>query len=289
MEQQIIVQELFTHIFSEKIISYHQLTGGDINQVFEITTAKNQFVVKLNKAELYPNMFEKEARGLTLIKKSKSLTTPAVIEFGQYDDTQYLILEKINTGKSNAKTWENFGQKLAHLHQTTHEFFGLDESNFIGSLVQNNAPQKTWEEFLITQRLQPMLEMAVNQGDINYVEGKKVEAVYSKINELLPHEKPSLVHGDLWSGNILVDANTAPVLIDPAVSYGHREMDIAMMHLFGGFPKELFESYNENFPLEKGWEKRIAFNQLYPLLVHVNLFGRSYWSKIEEIVLPFYK
>lgn len=287
MEQQIAVQELFDHIFSEKIISSKQLTGGDINQVFEVATAQNKFVVKVNQAELYPNMFAKEARGLELIKKSKTLATPAVIDYGQHQNYQFLILEKIDPSKSTQKTWKLFGEQLAQLHQTAHEFFGLDESNFIGSLVQNNHHCMTWEEFLITQRLQPMLEMAVNQGDINYVEGKKVEAVYSKINELLPTEKPSLIHGDLWSGNFLVDNAESPVLIDPAVYFGHREMDISMMHLFGGFPKELFYNYNENFPLEKGWEKRIEFNQLYPLLVHVNLFGRSYWDKIEKIVLPF--
>ena len=132
-----------------------------------------------------------------------------------------------------------------------------------------------------------MVEMAVNQGDINYVEAKIVETLYKKVPAILPTEKPALLHGDLWSGNFLTGAAGEPVLIDPAVYYGHREMDIAMMHLFGGFPSLVFDQYNEVYPLEKNWKERIELNQLYPLLVHVNLFGRSYWNKVKYITEKF--
>lgn len=151
-------------------------------------------------------------------------------------------------------------------------------------MVQKNEQKKSWTEFLITQRLQPMLELAVNQGDVNYIEAKIFDSLFLKLDKLIPQEKPALLHGDLWPGNFLVGPAEEAVLIDPAVYYGHREMDLAMMHLFGGFPPKLFDAYNEIYPLEIGWQKRIELNQLYPLLVHVNLFGRSYWDRVKEIV-----
>ena len=137
------------------------------------------------------------------------------------------------------------------------------------------------------ERLQPMVEMAVNNGDVNFVEAKIFDKFYLRLNELLPIEKPAFIHGDLWGGNYLCSSEGSPVLIDPAIYYGHREMDIGMMHLFGGFEARLFDYYNEEFPLEKGWRNRIELNQLYPLMVHVNLFGRSYWSRVHNILRQF--
>jgi len=277
-------EEIITTIFSEKPKQLTRLSGGDINEVYSVCTSKKACVIKLNKADLFPQMLEKEGQGLTLIAATETLKTPAVIDYGTIDNVQFLALEKIEPGAANKKTWTIFGEQLAYLHLNTTAQFGLDHNNYIGSLVQQNGLCNTWAEFLITQRLQPMIKMAVNQGDINYVEAKIIEPFYKRIDELYPDEKPALLHGDLWSGNYLVDKSGAPVLIDPAVYYGHREMDIGMMHLFGGFAPELFDSYHTTYPLEKGWKDRVALNQLYPLLVHVNLFGRSYWEQVAAIL-----
>jgi fructosamine-3-kinase len=262
-----------------------KLTGGDINEVYKVDTTDGQIVLKINRADDFPSMFSKEANGLSLI--GQAATVPKVLSVGQVDEYQYLAMEFIQSGVKSDIFWQNFATDLSHLHQQTSEKFGLDESNFIGSLVQKNTLKNSWEEFLIEERLQPMVELAVDKGELSFAESKVFDIFYNRINEIYPIEKPALLHGDLWGGNYLVGLKDRPILIDPAVYYGHREMDIGMMHLFGGFDAILFDNYNEIYPLEKGWKNRIVYNQLYPLMVHVNLFGRTYWSQVSNILKKF--
>lgn len=278
------MHDFFQRLFSEEPSQVSKLTGGDINDVYEVIVPRGEYVVKVNDDEKFPGMLAYEAIGLATLAMSMSVATPEVFECGAIDGKQFLVLEKIWTLDSVDKTWVQFGRDLAKMHRTSSENFGFESDNYIGSLVQKNELKKTWIEFLITQRLQPMLELAVNQGDVNYVESKIFDSLFVKLDELIPREKPSLLHGDLWSGNFLVGPAEEAVLIDPAVYYGHREMDLAMMHLFGGFSPKVFDAYHEMYPLENGWRKRIELNQLYPLLVHVNLFGRSYWDRVKKIV-----
>jgi protein-ribulosamine 3-kinase len=280
----VLMQDFFQQIFKDTPSKISKLPGGDINDVYEVIVPRGEYIVKVNDAEKFPGMLQKEKIGLETLAASKSVLTPKVLGCGAIAGKQFLVLEKICTVNSVDQTWIHFGRDLAKMHQTSSENFGFESDNYIGSLVQQNDQQKTWTEFLITQRLQPMLELAVNQGDVNYVEAKIFDSLFSKLNELIPKEKPALLHGDLWSGNFLVGPAEEAVLIDPAVYYGHREMDLAMMHLFGGFSPKLFDAYHEIYPLEKGWQKRIDLNQLYPLLVHLNLFGRSYWDRVKKIV-----
>jgi fructosamine-3-kinase len=177
------------------------------------------------------------------------------------------------------------GIGLARLHKTTQNTFGLHYDNYIGSLTQSNTPPAdSWTEFFIHQRLEPMLKMAVDSGKAEPDLIPKFESLYSKLDEIFPQEKPALLHGDLWSGNCMADDNGDPVIYDPAVYYGHREMDLAMTKLFGGFESEFYEAYQEEFPLEKHWEQRIAICNLYPLLAHVNLFVGSYIQSIKNII-----
>lgn len=277
----------FEKILNEIPSDIQRLNGGDINDVYEYKTSKGEFVIKINDEEKFPGMLAYEAVGLAELLKTNTIHIPQIFECGVVEGKQFLILEKIWTLEPNKSTWIQLGEQLAHLHQSTQNEFGFDSDNYIGRLKQVNTKEKNWIDFLVQHRLQPMLEMAVNQGDVNYVESKIVESLYPKLTQLIPAEKPSLLHGDLWSGNFLTGPSYEPVLIDPAVYYGHREMDIAMMHLFGGFSPLVFERYNEVYPLEKNWEKRIELNQLYPLLVHVNLFGRSYWGKVKSTAERF--
>ena len=279
--------DFFEKIIPHPVLQIDRLSGGDINEVFAVKHAAGECVVKMNDASRFPQMLELEAMGLRTLASANTVKIPTVLGNGILDDKQYLLLEKIETGNASPNTWKILGAQLAKLHQHTQKQFGFDSHNYIGSLIQQNQGCNSWTEFLITQRLQPMLEMAINQGDVNYVEAKIFDGFFKRINELFPLEKPALLHGDLWSGNCLIDASQSPVLIDPAVYYGHREMDIAMMHLFGGFSPTTVQHYNEIYPLEKGWEKRLELHQLYPLLVHVNLFGRSYWERVRRIVEPF--
>jgi fructosamine-3-kinase len=278
MEVLTLIKELFPKASSSP------LSGGDINLVFHIQDKGNSLVIKVNKSDDYPEMFQKEAQGLELL--SQGFNVPKVLMVGEKEDLQYLVLENIESGQEDAAFWEGFGRGLANLHAINSSLYGLNKSNYIGSLVQQNNQHETWIEFLIHQRLQPMIEMAVNSGEVNYIEAKLIENYYVRIEEIYPREKPSLVHGDLWNGNYIAGKN-GPYMIDPAVYFGHREMDIGMMHLFGGFNSLLFDIYNEVLPLETDWKARISYNQIYPLLVHVNLFGRSYWSQVHNILKQF--
>ena len=273
---------LFKYLYEDPKIEI--LAGGDINDVFKIVDQNKEVVLKVNSKADFPLMFEKEKLGLESLRAN--FKTPQVHRVGIFENYQYLELEYFQECAKKGVFWQDFAQKLSKTHQNTQNYFGFDQDNFIGSLVQKNDHKDNWLDFLIECRLNPMIEMAVNSGEVNYVEAKIIESFYARINEIYPDEKPALLHGDLWGGNYLATTEGA-VLIDPAVYYGHREMDIGMMHLFGGFDNQLFELYNEMHPLDKDWQSRIKYNQLYPLLVHVNLFGRSYWEQVHSILKEF--
>ena len=176
--------------------------------------------------------------------------------------------------------WISFGYKLAKMHSHSNKYFGLDHNNYIGSLKQENTLYIDGIEFFINCRLLPQIKLLdISLGNQLF---KNFDKLFSKLNEILPNEKPALIHGDLWNGNFLVDNFGAPVLVDPAVYYGYREIDIAMSKLFGGFSNQFYESYNEIFPLEKDWQYRVDIWNLYPLLVHANLFGESYLNQVNS-------
>lgn len=281
-------QELIQQLYSSSQIQIHPVSGGDINAVFRVTDEnKGKTIVKINDAKTYPQMLAKEERGLNELRKNDALNLPAIQDQGELEGFQYLILEYIEQGQVDASFWPSFGCGLAKLHDITETNFGFNEDNYIGSLQQSNLQCESWTEFLINQRLIPQVKLAVDNDIINREESKQIERIYLEVDDLWPTEKPALLHGDLWSGNYLQGVQNRPYLIDPAVYYGHREMDLGMMHLFGGFDTTLFEFYNETYPLETGWKNRIKYNQLYPLLVHLNLFGKTYFNQIRAIVNPF--
>ena len=166
------------------------------------------------------------------------------------------------------------------MHLNSADLYGWKHNNYIGSLFQANSFYNLASQFYIENRLRPQIELARRQG---YLE-KDLTNFFKNITHLIPQEAPALIHGDLWSGNYLIDNTGAPVLIDPSVSYSHREMDLAMMHLFGGFPSQVFNVYQEEFPLPPDWEERIALWQLYYLLVHLNIFGSGYLARVESVI-----
>ena len=270
-----------------ELASHTPLSGGSINTVFLLETSAGNFVVKLNKAYRYKGMFEAEAKGLQMLADTNTLRTPEVIDVGHHEDHTYLLCEHIRNGEKHDGFWETFGSKLARLHRHHNSYFGLDHDNYIGSLPQQNTRHESWEDFFVLQRLQPQLKMAYDSGCFRSKDRQMMERLMGKIGKLIPEEKAALIHGDLWSGNYLIDETSAPVLIDPAIYYGHREMDIAMMHLFGGFSPVLFQAYQSEFPMEKGWKERIPLHNLYPLLVHVNLFGENYLGQVRSTLRKF--
>lgn len=261
-----------------------RLTGGDINEVYLLTSfSSEKFVVKLNDPAKYPGMFTAEKAGLETLGQAQVFTVPRVINTGEVNGRSYLLMEFIDSSPPAGNFWEIFGKQLALLHQNTSPTFGFEEDNYIGSLPQQNKNCGDAREFYISQRLEPQIRMAANNG----FELKKTAALYKRCEEMIPLEPPSLVHGDLWSGNYLTDEQGLPCLIDPAVAFAPREMDLGMMKLFGGFDPELFSVYRENYPLQEGWEERIPLWQLYYLLVHLNIFGAGYKSRVESIIAKY--
>lgn len=265
------------------LVAVSRLSGGDINEVFLLNCSSEIYVVKINSASQFPMMFETEAKGLELLKASETFTVPDVVTTGVTNNEAYLLLEYIKTGQPLTNFWLDFATNLANLHQKTRSSFGLDHSNYIGSLPQYNFDETTAADFFIQQRLEPQFKMASDRG----YKFSSINIFYKNISEEIPNEPPSLIHGDLWNGNYLVSEAGKPVLIDPAAAFAPREMDIAMMHLFGGFSTTLFQAYQEIHPMEKNWEDRISLWQLYYLLVHLNLFGSGYLKQVEAILAKY--
>ncbi len=269
------------------IISESYVGGGSINDTRMIKTEEGDFFVKINSASRYPQMFEKEAKGLEILKQADVIDIPNVVGFGENNDDAFLILNYIKSSAKSPGFWTEFGEKLAMLHKNSNEYFGLDHDNYIGSLHQSNKPHKTWEDFFREERLEPQIEKAYNSGEIDKATIKMFDRFFNKLGEIFPVEPPSLIHGDLWGGNYMVNETGNPVLIDPAVYYGHREMDLGMSQLFGGFSNEFYRAYDNTFPLEPGWQKRLDYCNLYPLMVHVNLFGGGYVGSVKTILSKF--
>ena len=277
--KQIIKQELNSNI---KKIS--QLGGGSINSVFLVELEKSRIVLKINDSLKFPGMFENEKKGLLKLNKSGVKTPQVIFEIAK-GNLAFLALEYIPNG--NFENWELFGEKLAVLHMNKNEFFGLDYDNYIGSLRQINKKENNWKGFYSNQRLLHLTKFAFNKKLLSKTDLKKMEELCLKLNTYIPFTEPSLIHGDLWSGNLIFDKQGKPVFIDPAIYYGHPEMDWAMLSLFGSYPETAMKSYCNIIPLENNYFEREKIYQLYPLLVHLILFGRSYYRDITEI-LNFY-
>ena len=267
-------------LFNKKIVSIYPLSGGDINDVYLLDLNTTKVVVKINDADRFPGMFAAEAIGLQMLAEHSTFTIPKILFEGEVENQSYLIIEHIDSANKTADFWKDFGYKLAHLHQQSAPYFGLEKDNYIGSLSQSNAKETNAVDFYIRQRIQPQIALASEKG-YNFTE---ISSFYKNVETIIPDEASSLIHGDLWSGNYMVDNLGKPCLIDPAVAYAPREMDIAMMHLFGGFDPSVFDTYNEALPLESGWKDRIELWQLVYLLVHLNLFGSSYLDSVSSII-----
>jgi fructosamine-3-kinase len=268
-----------------ELLDFKSIAGGCINSGGKLSTSQGDFFLKWNDAHQYPDMFKKEAKGLTLLKKSETVRIPSVMVVGETTQIQFIILEYIEPGRPNAAYSSDLGKRLAAMHKQSASSFGLDHDNYIGALPQCNAHHDHWISFFIEERLSPQLKLAIEKRQFD--ETARFEKLFKKLPELLPEETPSLLHGDLWSGNVITNQDGNAVLIDPAVYYGHREMDLAFTQLFGGFSTDFYKAYSEEFPLVPDFQSRVDLYNLYPLLVHVNLFGGSYANQVQAILNRF--
>jgi len=270
-----------------KITNVESISGGDINEAYRFDADGSTLFVKVNSLSLL-DMLETEAKGLDLLRSQSPFNVPSVIGVFALKEKACMVMDFVESTKKVDYYWANFGRSLANMHQCTASAFGLDHNNYIGSLPQENTQMETWEDFFITKRLIPLISLASTKELLNIEEVGAFEPMIKAIsNGIFPIEPPALLHGDLWSGNLMVNERGQPVLIDPAVYYGHREMDLAMTQLFGGFNKDYFYPYHEIYPLEQGWQQRLQVCNVYPLLVHLILFGRKYWGQINEVLGKF--
>jgi fructosamine-3-kinase len=261
--------------------------GGCINHTYKIVTNSGAFFCKINSASKFPQLFEKEKRGLKLIQNQNVIKTPAIIDYSVENAEQILVLEWIKEGKTSNQFWKTFGEQLAALHHTNQDNFGLEEDNFMGSISQSNKEDKQWNSFFIEQRLQPLINLCSNKNLLQPKHQHQFAVIYQRLPQIFDAaEKPALVHGDLWSGNFMCQ-DGKPVLIDPAAYFGDRSVDLAMTTLFGGFDKGFYESYHYHFPLPINYKEQWEVCNLYPLLIHLVLFGKTYLAQIEQTLERF--
>jgi fructosamine-3-kinase len=253
--------------------------GGCINQAFRISDdAQQVYFVKVNQAHKAP-MFAAEALGLQAM--AAYIRVPHPLCWGTASAQSYLVMEWIDLGRS--PNWPEMGRQLATLHRNTHlQGFGWHQDNTIGETPQLNPWTQDWAEFFAEYRIGHQLKLAAQKGE----QFAQTEALLQAIPKVLARHdpQPSLVHGDLWSGNAAFDTAGAPVIFDPATYYGDREVDLAMTGLFGGFPEAFYQGYQAAWPLESGYRQRKVLYNLYHILNHFNLFGGSYASQAKQMM-----
>ena len=266
-----------------RVLKARPLSGGDINDAYEVGLADGRAVFVKSNVSAPNDMFVAEARGLAWLDEAKALRVPRVLaSAGANELTPFLALELIRSAPRASDFDDRLGRGLAALHRHGAQAFGLDHDNYIGRLPQKNTFGVAWPEFYRVRRLGAQLKSAVDSGLASARLRRDFERLFAQLEDLCgPPEPPARLHGDLWGGNLMTDDKGEPCLIDPAVYGGHREIDLAMMKLFGGFGPRVFAAYKEAWPLADGYRERVALYQLYPLMVHVNLFGGGYVASVE--------
>lgn len=264
-----------------RILVATPLSGGDSNDVYRLQTGRGDFVLKASRRTL-PHLFFAEAQGLGLLRGAASrrpggLLLPEVLAHGNAPGGwQYLLQRYLPPVAATPQDQEALGRGLAALHSVTVPGFGATADNYFGTMPQFNPPARSAADFFWEARLQPQLRLA--QEHLSEADLDQFGTLRQRLPKLIPVEVPSLVHGNLWHGNLLYTA-AGPALIDPAAAHSHREVDLAAMTLFGGVEQRVFDAYAEAFPPAPGWQDRAALWNLYPLLAHVNMFGSGYLGR----------
>lgn len=261
------------------------VSGGDINNAFRLTLNDGRAVFLKTPRSACPGMYAAEAAGLEFLRESASeLRIPKILSVSDEGATSHLALEHLAAAAADRAHDEGLGAGLAAMHGHSLPALGHLSDNFIATLPQDNAPCSDWPTFYAERRLRPMLERACRRGAASRGLRLDVEKLLDRLPELLAtDESPCPVHGDLWGGNAMA-SKQGPAIFDPAAYAGHREVDLAMMHLFGGFSTRVFEAYEIHYPLSPGHAERRPLYQLYPVLVHVNLFGGYYADQARRLV-----
>jgi fructosamine-3-kinase len=284
-QYQFISAILTKHIgAATKIDNLQFFYGGNFNLAVRVKSGSSEFFIKWTQGE-HQGLFEAEAKNLQIIKKTGAIDVPGVLGYGTLEEKEYLMMECIQSAEKSPNYWSDFGEKLAFLHQQhTTKGHGLDYDNFLGAAKQENTWQQNGVQFFIQNRLKKQVDNAIYDRKISAEIEDKFNRLYEKLPLVIPNESSSLLHGDLWSGNAMVNATGEITLVDPCCYFGLREAELAFTTMFGGFPTEFYESYHRTFPIEKDFHQRIPLYNLYPLMVHVNLFGEGYLPAVNKIL-----
>ena len=284
------LRETLEDQFDAEIAQCTSVSGGCIANASRLETDDGPLFLKWGDSEV-ARTFPGEAAGLDAMAAAEaSLVVPKVVTHDTSTDDRpgYLVMKWINAGRKGRRFWQSFGQGLAEMHEHTGDEYGFPTDNFIGQLPQSNTWMTGWPAFFREQRLAPQVEMARDRGRWKSDWDRPLDTLYRRLDDLLPADPPaSVVHGDLWKGNFMVNAIGTPVLIDPATYYGHREVDLAMSELFGGYDETFYDAYRAAWPLEPGYEERREIYNLYHLINHLNHFGAGYANGVASTLQRF--
>jgi fructosamine-3-kinase len=271
-------------LLGSAVIATAPVAGGDICTANRLRLNDGRTVLMKTHPHPPDGFFAAEARGLDWLRVDGGVAVPTVLAA----DHDCLILPWIEPGKVTHEAAASFGSALGRTHADQPAGYGLEEDGFIGRLPLPNTATTTWPEFYATRRVLPYLKLASDRGHIAPADADNVERLISRFTDLLPDEGPSRLHGDLWNGNVLWGHDGQVWLIDPAAYAGHREVDLAMLALFGmpNLPRVL-DAYQESAPLSTGWRDRVGLYQLFPLLVHAAMFGGGYGARASEIAIQY--
>lgn len=283
---------LIQHIAStvqDTIVSIKTISGGDVSEAFLLQGKKQAYFLKTNTDKQALKLFEAEKDGLGLIGRSNTISVPLVLSCQKVDQRAYLLLEYIPNKAANPSNFRLLGEQLAQLHRQTQGTFGGTASNWIGRLKQSNTPHANWPSFYVQERIWPQLQLALKKGYFKQSEIPDKDRLLTRCKAVLGHPRPSLLHGDLWRGNYLMTPAGQAYLIDPAAYRGHHLVDIAMTRLFGGFDRSFYEAYEYHFPKLDNYDACIDIYQLYYLLVHLNMFGPSYYKAVQKTIQYYWR
>ena len=273
------------------IHSVQLVSGGDISHAARVATKENVYFLKWNTQPL-PAMFEVEALGLQKLAETGLVRVPAVIGHHEAGPGRpaFICLEWIEQDRADTeKAGTTLGKQLAQMHAAPASHFGLEYDNYIGALCQPNQLVDSWVDFYAEFRLGVQIRLAADQGLLPSDRARRLGWLQNHLDYWIADDaiRPSLIHGDLWGGNFLVDDRGEPVLIDPAVHYADHEVELAFTELFGGFPPSFYAAYDEVYPRSDAYRERRPLYQLYHLLTHLNLFGEGYGRSIDQILQQY--
>ena len=254
--------------------------GGDVAASYRVDLVDGGRLFAKTHPAPPPGFFTTEARGLTWLRDADAVPVPSVLAVSDGDgddgDLAFLALEWVTEGRPTPGTDEALGAALAAMHQAGAPSFGREDRRTTGSRKLPNDPCATWSEFYAERRLLPLARLAAESSVLPGRTIRRLERLAGSLDRFEDNTPPARLHGDLWAGNRLVDESGSSWLIDPAAHGGHREFDLAMMRLFGGFSAACFRAYEDRHPLGDGWEDRVALHQIAPLVVHAVKFGGGY-------------